>query len=249
MPAHYTILCFSKGEPRPLPAYLNQRDDSFLKPLAENFCLRTQCLLHRRKKGIQDRGVLTDLWYDIHRLKHNSRRVDHPCQLPPTLMHRLIAAFTYPEEVVLDCFNGVGTTTLAAQQLGRRFIGIEISEKYHKIALQRHQTLSEGGDPFAKQREVPKAKNSPVPRLPKQKYVVSKKALQLDVKRIAQSLGRLPTRQEVAQMSRYPIDLYDQYFFSWGEVCAAARTTGMSELPPDARRPQQISLFAEDASQ
>lgn len=249
MPAHYTILCLSKGEPRALPAYSNQSDSCFLEPLAENFCLRTQCLSRRRVKGIHDRGVLTDLWYDIHRLKHNSRRVDHPCQLPPALMRRLIAAFTYPGEVVLDCFNGVGTTTLAAQQLGRSFIGIEISEKYHNIALQRHHILSEGGDPFAKQREVPKAKNSPVPRLRKQKYVVSKKALQLEVKRIAQSLGRLPSRQEVAQMSRYPIDLYDRYFFSWGEVCAAARTTGMSELPPEAGLPQQISLFAEEVPQ
>lgn len=249
MPAHYTILCFSKGKPRPLPAYSNRHEMGFLEPLAENFCLRTQCLLNRRRRGIRDRGALTDLWYDIHRLKHNSRRVDHPCQLPPALMYRLITTFTFPEEVVLDCFNGVGTTTLAAQQLGRRFIGIEISEKYHNIALQRHQILSEGGDPFAKQHKVPESKNSPVPRQHKQKYVVSKKALQLEVKRIAQSLGRLPTRQEVVQMSRYPIDLYDQYFFSWGEVCAAARTTGMSDLPLDACKPQQISLFGEDATQ
>lgn len=245
MPAHYTILCFSKGEPRPLPAYTNAQDGGLLEPLAENFCLRPQCQLRRQLKGIHDRGALTDLWYDIHRLKHNSRRVDHPCQLPPALMHRLIATFTYPDEIVLDCFNGVGTTTLTAQQLGRRFIGIEISEKYHTIALQRHQILSAGGNPFAKRAEVPEAKNSPVPRLRKQKYLVSKKTLQLEVKRIAQSLGRLPTREEVAQMGRFPIELYDQYFTSWGEVCAAARTTGMSELPPQAQQNQQISLFPE----
>ncbi len=245
MPAHYAILCFSKGEPRTLPAYLNIQESQFLEPLAENFCLRPQCQLRRRLKGIHDRGALTDLWYDIHRLKHNSRRVDHPCQLPPALMHRLIAVFTYPGEVVLDCFNGVGTTTLAAQQLGRQFIGIEISEKYHAIALQRHQILSAGGNPFANRAEVPEAKNSPVPRLRKQKYLVSKKTLQLEVKRIAQLLGRLPTREDVAQMGRFPIELYDQYFISWGEVCAAARTTGMSELPPTMQQNQQISLFSE----
>lgn len=248
MPAHYTILCFSKGEPRPLPAYTNLQETNFLEPLAENFCLRSQCMVHRRQRGVQDKGVLTDLWYDIHRLKHNTRRVDHPCQLPPALMYRLISTFSYPNEVVLDCFNGVGTTTLAAQQLGRRFIGIEISEKYHSIALQRHQVLSEGGNPFAKQDGVPESKNSPVPRLRKQKYLVSKKVLQLEVKRIAQSLGRLPTRQEVAQMGRYPIELYDQYFISWGEACAAARTTGMTDLPPEMRRSGQASLFSEEAT-
>lgn len=246
MPAHYTILCFSKGEPRPLPAYTNSSERDYLEPLGEGFCLRPQCQLRRRLRGIRDRETLTDLWYDIHRLKHNSRRLDHPCQLPPALMRRLIAAFTYPGEVVLDCFNGIGTTTLVAQQMGRRFIGIELSEKYHSIALHRHQILSEGGDPFAKHQGTPESKNSPVPRLRKQKYLVSKKALQLEVKRIAQVLGRLPTRQEVAQMGKYPLELYDQYFLSWGEVCAAARTTGMSELPPEARQSGQATLFPEE---
>jgi site-specific DNA-methyltransferase (adenine-specific) len=37
-------------------------------------------------------------------------------------------------------------------------------------------------------------------------------------------------------MGRYPIELYDRYFISWGEACAAARTTGMSDLPPQRRQ-------------
>ncbi|MBV9849815.1 MAG: hypothetical protein JO250_09105 [Armatimonadetes bacterium] len=80
---------------------------------------------------------------------------------------------------------------------------------------------------------VPRAKNSRVKRVNKQRCEASKKVLQLDVKRIAQELGRLPNREEVAERSQYPIDYFDRYFISWGEVCAAARTTGMSELPPD----------------
>jgi site-specific DNA-methyltransferase (adenine-specific) len=152
------------------------------------------------------------------------------------LMRRLIALFTRHGEVVLDCFNGAGTTTLVAHQMGRRFIGIELSKQYHELALLRHQQLASGLDPFAKRDEIPIAKNSPVPRLPKQKYVVSKKALQLEIKRIAQILGRLPTREEVQMMARYPIELYDRYFISWGEACAAARTTGMSDLPPQLCR-------------
>ncbi|GBC92126.1 Modification methylase BamHI [bacterium HR15] len=232
MPAHYTILCFSKGAPRPLPGLTNPAEQGYLTPLAENFCLRHSCIQQRRARQLNDKGELSDLWYDIHRLKHNSYRVDHPCQLPPMLMRRLIALFTKPGEIVLDCFNGVGTTTLVAHQMGRRFIGIELSQKYHELALQRHQQVAHGIDPFAKRKEVPNAKNSPVPRLPKQKYIVSKKTLQLEVKRIAQILGRLPTREEVQVMGRYPMELYDRYFISWGEACAAARTTGMSERPP-----------------
>ena len=81
--------------------------------------------------------------------------------------------------------------------------------------------------------------------MPKQQYEVSKKTLQLDVKRIAQQLGRLPTREDVRQMSKYSIDYFDNYFASWGEVCAAARTTGMTEFHPDRAEPVQLT-FAYD---
>jgi site-specific DNA-methyltransferase (adenine-specific) len=149
-------------------------------------------------------------------------------------MRRLFALFTKPGEIILDCFNGAGTSTLIAQQMNRRYIGIELSSEYHKIALQRHEQIAQGIDPFSKMNAVPKAKNSPVERLPKQKYQVSKKALQLEVKRIAQEIGHLPTKDEVRQLSKFPLGYFEQYFASWGEVCAAARTTGMSELPKGA---------------
>jgi hypothetical protein len=241
MPAHYAILCFSKGKPRSLPGLstpdIRERED--LSPLAENFCLRASCTLQRRQrgrqKGFSDREEICDIWHDIHRLKHNSRRVDHPCQLPPRLMRRLFALFTMPDEVVLDCFNGAGTSTLVAEQMGRRFLGIEISPEYHEIALKRHEMLAQGDDPFGKCNAVPKAKNSPVERLPKQKYRVTKKTLQLEIKRIAGQLGHIPVREEVTGLSRYPLEYYDRYFLSWGEACAAARTTGMSELPPERK--------------
>jgi hypothetical protein len=58
--------------------------------------------------------------------------------------------------------------------------------------------------------------------------------LQLEVKRVAQELGHLPTREELAQSGKFPIKYYDEYFISWGEVCAAARTTGMTEEPPSS---------------
>jgi hypothetical protein len=69
----------------------------------------------------------------------------------------------------------------------------------------------------------------------------------LEVRRISEIFGRIPTKEEVAQNGNYPIDLYNQYFISWGEACAAARTTGMSEMPRESQRKSnkipQLSLL------
>ena len=240
MPAHYSIVCCSKGEPRSLPGLLareRERDDEeALAALKEFYCLRSSCIKHRKANNIEDHCSATDLWWDIHRLKHNCRRVDHPCQLPPALMRRLIAAFTFRDEMVLDPFNGAGTTTLCAEAMGRRFVGLELSELYHNIATQRHEHLRRGGDPFGKDDSIPKAKNSRVKRIGDIAYEVPKKVLQLEVRAIAKILGNLPTREDVERMSKYPIRYFDEYFLSWGEVCAAARTTGMKETRSSSRK-------------
>ena len=253
MPAHYATVCFSKGVPRPLPGRVldspSLLEATALTTLRENYCIRQSCVTMRQRAGIADREPITDLWWDIHRLKHNSRRVDHPCQLPPAMMRRLIALFTEKGEVVLDPFNGAGTTTLCAAELDRRYVGIELSEKYDALAHSRHKLLQSGGDPFEKVKRVPKAKNSRVNRIGGVKYEIPKKTLQLEVKRVASSLGHLPSRDELESLGRYPIRYYDEYFISWGEVCAAARTTGMSETrgkKTAASRPHQPTLFDSD---
>lgn len=250
MPAHYTILCFTKGESRELPCFtgesthirLSSAPKTFnaFEPLADGFCLRENCVDTRIAAKINDKTKLTDIWSDIHRLKHNSRRVDHPTQLPPHLMYRIISIFTKPNEVVLDCFNGSGTTTLTAHQLGRKYLGIEASEKYWNLSNERHQEIRGGIDPFRKMERVLTSKNSPVPRLEKQVYKIPKKTLQLEVKRVAGEIGHIPSRDELTQFGKYPIEYYDKYFVSWGEVTAAARTTGMTENRK-ARAQQQTS--------
>ena len=237
MPANYAILCFSKGKPRAL-SFDNKHAVLALK---EFYCVRQNCIRTRQN----DKEPITDLWWDIHRLKHNTRRVDHPCQLPPALMRRLISIFTNEGEIVLDPFNGVGTTTLSAGEMNRKYLGIELSTYYYTIAQERHKELSRGLDPFRKKSCTPKAKNSPVPRLKKQKYEVPKKVLQLEVKKIAQMIGKLPTREEVEKYSKYPINFYDEYFISWGEVCAAARTTGMTETRNKREKDHEIQYQLE----
>lgn len=61
----------------------------------------------------------------------------HPCPKPLSLLKWLVESATEPDEIVLDPFMGSGTTLLAAKNLGRRGVGIEIEEKYCEIAAKR----------------------------------------------------------------------------------------------------------------
>ena len=61
----------------------------------------------------------------------------HPCPKPLPWMKWAVALVSRPGETVLDPFMGSGTTLLAAKDLGRRAIGIEIDERYCEIAAER----------------------------------------------------------------------------------------------------------------
>lgn len=77
--------------------------------------------------------LVSDVWTDIHRIKHNKYRDEHPCQLPIHLLERIILMSTDENDIVLDPFVGTGTTVIAAKRLGRRFIGIDIDKIYANI--------------------------------------------------------------------------------------------------------------------
>lgn len=62
---------------------------------------------------------------------------EHPTPKPVALMAKCIVNSTRPEEVVLDPFMGSGTTGVAAVTNGRKFIGVEIEQKYFDIACRR----------------------------------------------------------------------------------------------------------------
>jgi DNA modification methylase len=61
----------------------------------------------------------------------------HPAMFPEELPRRLMKLFSYKNDIVLDPFNGAGTTTLVAWKLQRRFIGVDMSQQYCDTALQR----------------------------------------------------------------------------------------------------------------
>jgi site-specific DNA-methyltransferase (adenine-specific) len=69
----------------------------------------------------------------------------HPAMFPEELPRRLMKLFSYKNDIVLDPFNGAGTTTLVAWKLHRRFIGIDVSQQYCDMALQRLVPAAEKG--------------------------------------------------------------------------------------------------------
>jgi site-specific DNA-methyltransferase (adenine-specific) len=61
----------------------------------------------------------------------------HPTQKPLEILERIILASTNEGDIVLDPFNGSGTTGVACQKTGRKYIGIDNVEDYLKVAVKR----------------------------------------------------------------------------------------------------------------
>jgi site-specific DNA-methyltransferase (adenine-specific) len=66
----------------------------------------------------------------------------HSCQMPETILERIIKVSSNPEDKVLDPFLGSGTTAVAAKKLGRQYAGFEISEEYFKLSKKRLQKIT-----------------------------------------------------------------------------------------------------------
>ena len=69
--------------------------------------------------------------------ERNMKKYKHDAMFPEELVKRLLKLFSYKNDIILDPFNGAGTTTKVAKQLNRKFIGIDISEEYCKTAEDR----------------------------------------------------------------------------------------------------------------
>jgi len=131
LPAHYGILFYSK-----------QTTNKFYEIQAPH----KKC--HVCSAYLKDYGgkknqrhpfgfLVSDVWTDVHRIRHVSQRDKHPYQLPVHMLERLILMSTDIDDVVLDPFIGTGTTAIAAKKLQRHFIGIELDPKYAAIAASK----------------------------------------------------------------------------------------------------------------
>jgi len=69
--------------------------------------------------------------------ERNMKDYNHPAMFPEELATRIIKLFSFENDVVLDPFNGVGTTSFIARRFNRRYLGIDISKEYCTVAENR----------------------------------------------------------------------------------------------------------------
>jgi len=77
------------------------------------------------------------VWQFYYEKRDVRDRTLHPATYPLSLAKKVIELFTHKGELVLDPFNGSGTTLLAAQDLDRNAVGFDISEEYCKLSTSR----------------------------------------------------------------------------------------------------------------
>ena len=194
MPAHYALLYYTKPGAPPVfnytPPGAPGRSDAVSSPDSPQYCLRASCIKQRKASGDDRKVELTDVWFDIHRIKHKRDRDHHPCQLPEKLMERIIKLTTRPGDLVFDPFCGAGTTAIAATRLGRHFVVTEMDENYVRITEEKLAAMRRNADLFG-ELTVPRSS------VTKPKRAATKRDIELVLQELARGLGRVPEEHEV----------------------------------------------------
>jgi len=100
-------------------------------------------LIYNDRRANPKGKMPNDVWDEFSRVcgTFKERQGWHPCQMPESLLTRVIVASSNPGDCVLDPFSGSGTTAAAAYQLGRDYVGIDVSEEYVRNANDRLEDL------------------------------------------------------------------------------------------------------------
>ena len=220
MPAHYAMLYYTKPGGVPVfnysPLGTRPREGSVLPPDSPEYCLRAKCIKRRKNLGDDKKVKLSDVWLDIHRIKHKRDRDAHPCQLPEKLMERIILLTTPRGGLVFDPFCGAGTTAIAALRLGRNFVVTDLDPNYVRITNEKLSAMQENTDLFGR---------FIVPRksLRKQKPPASKREVELYLQTLAQRLGRVPTAEDVEEDNPAMLEKIDLVYPNRGAALKRAK--------------------------
>ena len=103
--------------------------------------------VYMRETGVplNDGYELKSKFYVSPANKRDKDTFEHPTIKPLLLVQRHLLHATQPNDIVLDCFMGSGTTAIACKEIDRQFIGFEISEKWCKVANDRLNNIDANG--------------------------------------------------------------------------------------------------------
>jgi DNA modification methylase len=95
---------------------------------------------YRDKRANPEGKMPDDVWDEYPRVCGTfEERMDFPCQMPESLLGRIIRVSSNEGDWVLDPFSGSGTTAVVAAKLNRKYTGIELSNKYVEESRERIQ--------------------------------------------------------------------------------------------------------------
>lgn len=219
LPAHYSLLWFVKT-----PNYKFSKTANSLLMASDKYCKRASCKRRRNAYGVKDTVPLTDVWSDVHRIKHFNRKMKgHPCQLPELLLERIISIATEEGDIVLDPFIGTGTTTSVAKKRNRKFIGVDLDPYYVDIAQKRLEIKDERKIFTLFDQEEKEDANS-VFYLTSKNRGLTKKLIQIELQKLAIKIGRVPTPEDLKRED-IEITLEDVFslFNNWKDAVYGAK--------------------------
>lgn len=127
------IMCWCKTNPIPTT------NNNWLSDI--EYCL------YVRDKGVQLNSIYdcSSKWYVSPINQTDKSKFNHPTIKPLNFVERHIKNATKENDIVLDCFCGSGTTCVACKNTNRKYIGIEVNPKWHKVVVDRLNNIQANG--------------------------------------------------------------------------------------------------------
>jgi site-specific DNA-methyltransferase (adenine-specific) len=128
------MFIFSKGKPETLNLLKDRKNKS--AGMVSNKETRS-CREDRKSTGKKRTVAEYSRRFNVWDISRGSNKTSHPAVFPYNLAQDHILSWSNEGDTILDPFMGSGTTGLAAKNLNRDFIGIELDETYFNIAKER----------------------------------------------------------------------------------------------------------------
>ena len=130
---NWNIICWHKTNPTPT--------------CGNKYLTDTEYCLFFREKGVKVYGEYSTkrTFYVTQKNLEDKKLFQHPTIKPLDIIKNLIMNSSVSGDIVLDVFSGSGTTCVAAKEMGRKYIGMEINKEYCEIARNRINGINDDG--------------------------------------------------------------------------------------------------------